>query len=286
MWEGMDEPLEEGNWEVIGPSAVPYGDGCQVPREATRADLDQVVADFAAAARRGAAAGFDLIEVHAAHGYLLSSFLSPVANKRTDEYGGSLENRLRFPLEVFDAVRAGGPGALPVTVRISATDWVPDGNTEDRRGRDRPRVRRARRGRHRRLLRPGHRGRAARVRPVVPDPVRGPDPPSGGRPAGVKVIAVGAISSYDDVNSILLAGRADLCALGRTHLYDPQWTLHAAAEQDYRGPGADWPEQFAAARRKPPSARTDKVPPRLSLLREARPRTCTSAGDQRRRRQA
>ena len=131
MWEGMDEPLPEGNWEVIGPSPLPYGAGCHVPREATRADMDQLVADFAAAARRGVQAGFDLIELHAAHGYLLSSFLSPVANKRTDRYGGSLENRLRFPLEVFDAVaRPPGPRAVPVTVRISATDWVPDGNTD------------------------------------------------------------------------------------------------------------------------------------------------------------
>ncbi len=106
MWEGMDEPLPDGNWEVIGPSALPYGAGCHVPREATRADMDKLVADFAAAARRGVQAGFDLIEVHAAHGYLLSSFLSPVSNTRTDRYGGPLENRLRFPLEVFDAVRA------------------------------------------------------------------------------------------------------------------------------------------------------------------------------------
>ena len=105
MWEGLDEPLPDGNWEVIGPSALPYGAGCHVPREMTRADLDQVVADFAAAARRGVQAGFDLIEVHAAHGYLLSSFLSPVSNTRTDAYGGPLDNRLRFPLEVFDAVR-------------------------------------------------------------------------------------------------------------------------------------------------------------------------------------
>ncbi|HEY7276137.1 MAG TPA: FAD-dependent monooxygenase, partial [Trebonia sp.] len=143
MWEGIDQPLPDGNWEVIGPSALPYGADCHLPREATRADMDKVVADFAAAARRGVQAGFDLIEVHAGHGYLLSSFLSPVANTRTDRYGGPLENRLRFPLEVFDAVRAAvgstggntggntGGGAVPVTVRISAADWVPGGNTGD-----------------------------------------------------------------------------------------------------------------------------------------------------------
>jgi anthraniloyl-CoA monooxygenase len=285
MWEGMDEPLPGGNWEVIGPSALPYGDGCHVPREATRADLDKVAADFAAAARRGVRAGFDLIEVHAAHGYLLSSFLSPVSNTRTDRYGGPLENRLRFPLEVFDAVRgavraeaggtgAGGTGAgdaVPVTVRISATDWLPGGNTDD----DAVEIARA-------FIAHG----AAAI-DVSSGQVSKDEQPAFGRsyqtpfadkvrhqvagPAGVAVIAVGAISSYDDVNSILLAGRADLCALGRTHLYDPQWTLHAAAEQGYEGDGARWPVQWQAGRRKPPASRTDKVPPRLALLRAASP---------------
>ncbi|WP_406316625.1 bifunctional salicylyl-CoA 5-hydroxylase/oxidoreductase [Streptosporangium sp. NBC_01639] len=267
MWDGIDDPLEEGNWEVVGPSALPYGPGCHLPREMTRADLDQVVADFRAAARRGVEAGFDLIEVHAAHGYLLSSFLSPVANHRTDEYGGPLENRLRFPLEVFDAVRAVVPDPIPVTVRISATDWAPEGNTEH----DAVEIARA-------FIEHG----AAAI-DVSSGQVTKVEKPAFGRsyqtpfadrirhevagPAGVAVIAVGAISSYDDVNSILLAGRADLCALGRSHLYNPQWTLQAAAEQEYRGAGAPWPEQFAAGRRKPPSSRTDKIPPRLALLR-------------------
>ncbi|MFD7644496.1 bifunctional salicylyl-CoA 5-hydroxylase/oxidoreductase [Kitasatospora sp. NPDC059795] len=268
MWEGIDEPLPDGNWEVIGPSALPYGPGCHVPREATRDDLDRVVADFEAAARRGAEAGFDLIEVHAAHGYLLSSFLSPVANRRTDAYGGSLERRLRFPLEVFDAVRRAAPERIPVTVRISATDWLPDGTTEE----DAVEIARAfvehgaaaidvSSGQVARHERPAY-GRsyqtpfADRIRHRV------------AAPAGVPVIAVGAISSWDDANSILLAGRADLCALGRTHLYDPQWTLHAAAEQDYRGPGAEWPVQWQAGRRRPPTSRTDRIPPRLSLLRD------------------
>ncbi|GGQ71794.1 bifunctional salicylyl-CoA 5-hydroxylase/oxidoreductase [Couchioplanes azureus] len=268
MWEGMDQPLAEDNWEVIGPSPVPYGQNCHLPREADRADLDKVVADFAAAARRAVAAGFDLVEVHAAHGYLLSSFLSPVANKRTDEYGGTLANRLRFPLEVFDAVRAAVPGRIPVTVRISATDWVPDGNTEH----DAVEIARA------------FAEHGAAAIDVSSGQVTEEEQPAYGRsyqtpfadrirqlaagPAGAKVIAVGAISSYDDVNSILLAGRADLCALGRTHLYDPQWTLHAAAEQNYRGEGADWPIQFRAGSRKPPTSRTDKIPPRLALLRQ------------------
>jgi anthraniloyl-CoA monooxygenase len=273
MWEGMDQPLVDGNWEVIGPSALPYGADCHRPREATRADMDKVVADFAAAARRGVQAGFDLIEVHAAHGYLLSSFLSPVSNTRTDRYGGSLENRLRFPLEVFDAVRTavrtGAGDAVPVTVRISAADWVPGGITPD----DAVEVARA-------FIAHG----AAAI-DVSSGQVSKDERPAFGRsyqtpfadkirhqvagPAGVAVIAVGAISGYDDVNSILLAGRADLCALGRSHLYDPQWTLHAAAEQGYAGDGARWPVQWQAGARKPPTARTDKIPPRLSLLQAA-----------------
>jgi anthraniloyl-CoA monooxygenase len=271
MWEGMDEPLDDGNWEVIGPSALPYGEGCHVPREMTRADMDQVVADFVAAAERAVDAGFDLVEVHAAHGYLLSSFLSPIANHRTDDYGGPLEHRLRFPLEVFAAVRAAVPERIPVTVRISATDWMPDGNTDD----DAVEIARA------------FIGAGAAAIDVSSGQVSKDEKPAFGRsyqtpfadkirhqvagPAGVKVIAVGAISSYDDVNSILLAGRADICALGRTHLYDPSWTLHAAAEQDYRGDAADWPVQWQAGRRKPPTSRTDKIPPRLQLLREGEP---------------
>ena len=206
--------------------------------------------------------------MHAAHGYLLSSFLSPVSNQRTDDYGGPLEHRLRFPLEVFDAVRAAVPAHVPVTVRISATDWMPDGNTDE----DAVEIARA-------FIDHG----AAAI-DVSSGQVSKDEKPAFGRsyqtpfadkirhrvaePAGAKVIAVGAISSYDDVNSILLAGRADLCALGRTHLYDPNWTLHAAAEQDYAGPGAQWPDMWAAGRRRPPPARPDKVPPRLQLQRE------------------
>ncbi|GAA3677608.1 bifunctional salicylyl-CoA 5-hydroxylase/oxidoreductase [Arthrobacter ginkgonis] len=268
MWEGIDRPLEEGNWETVAPSALPYGEENAVPREIDRAGMDRVVADFVAATRRAEDAGFDLLEVHAAHGYLLSSFLSPVTNLRTDEYGGSLQNRLRFPLEIFDAVRAAWPADKPLTVRISATDWVEGGNTAD----DAVEIARA-------FVAHGADGIDVSSGQVTPE-----ERPQFGRsyqtpfadrirqevaaPAGVTVIAVGAISSYDDANSVLLAGRADLVALGRTHLYDPQWTLHAAAEQEYRGEGAEWSEQFRAGRRKPPSARTDAVRPRLSLLRE------------------
>ena len=267
MWDGMDDPLPHGNWETIGPSPLPYGPGSAVPREATRADLDRITADFTAAARRGAEAGFDLLELHCAHGYLLSSFLSPIANRRTDEYGGPLRNRLRYPLEVFDAVRAVWPAERPLIVRISATDWAPDGNTEH----DAVEIAKA-------FIAHG-----AQAIDVSTGQVTKDERPAFGRSyqtpfadrirheaataTGTAVIAVGAIASYDDVNSILLAGRADLCALGRTHLYDPHWTLHAAAEQDHLGAGADWPRQYRPGRRKPPSARTDAVRPRLSLLR-------------------
>lgn len=268
MWEGIDQPLESGNWTAVGPSALPYSPENQTPVELDRAGMDAIKAEFVASTVRAEQAGFDLLEIHAAHGYLLSSFLSPVSNKRTDEYGGSLENRLRFPLEVFDAVRAAWPASKPVTVRISATDWIDGGNTSD----DSVSIAAA-------FVEHGAAGLDVSTGQVAKE-----EKPAFGRsyqtpfadrirqevaaPAGVAVIAVGAISTYDDVNSILLAGRADLIALGRTHLYDPQWTLHAAAEQEYQGPGAEWIPQFRAGRRKPPSSRTDAVRPRLSLLKE------------------
>lgn len=266
MWQGIDDPLQEGGWEVIAPSALPYGPGSNVPREATRVDLDRITDDYVAATKRAAEAGFDVLELHAAHGYLLSSFLSPLANQRTDEYGGSLENRLRYPLEVFDAVRAAWPAERPMMVRISASDWAPGGNTDDdavtiaaafiAHGADAIDVSSGQVVKHER---PAY-GRsyqtpfADKIRNLV------------ARGAGAGVVAVGAISSYDDVNSILLAGRADLVALGRTHLWDPHWTLHAAAEQDYRGVGAEWIAPYRAGRRKPPVSRTDAVRPRLELL--------------------
>jgi len=268
MWEGMDDPLPEGNWPLISPSPLPYGPESALPREATRKEMDRIVEDFVTAAQRGAQAGFDLLELHCAHGYLLSSFLSPITNQRTDEYGGSLENRLRLPLEVFDAVRAAWPADRPMIVRISANDWMPDGNTEH----DAVEIARA-------FIAHG-----ADAIDVSSGQIAKQERPAFGRSyqtpfadrirhevaaaTGTAVIAVGAIASYDDVNSILLAGRADLCALGRTHLYDPQWTLHAAAEQEYRGAAADWPLPYQAGRRKPPTARTDAVRPRLALLRE------------------
>ena len=269
MWEGMDEPLPDGNWEVIGPSALPYGAGCHVPREAARADMDKLVADFAAAARRGVQAGFDLIEVHAAHGYLLSSFLSPVSNTRTDRYGGPLENRLRFPLEVFDAVRAAAGRRRPrdgadLGRRLGA--WRHHGR---RRGRDRAGLHRARRGGDRRVLRPGQQGRAASVRPVLPDAVRRPDQ-APGRLAGRR--------RGDRGRGHLQLRRRELHPAGRARRpvrprpdppVRPAVDAARGAEQGYAGDGARWPVQWQAGSRKPPSSRTDKIPPRLSLLRAA-----------------
>ncbi len=273
MWEGMDSPLPDGNWEVCGPSPVPYAAASQTPRELTAAELQAIRDQFVAAAQAAARAGFDLLELHCAHGYLLSSFLSPLTNRRTDRYGGSLAARLRYPLEVFDAIRAVWPEDRPMTVRISATDWHPDGLGID----DTVEIARA-------FAEHGASGIDVSTGQVVSDEKpafgRSYQTPFAdrirneiGRKYGIAVIAVGAISSYDDVNSIILAGRADLCALGRTHLYDPQWTLHAAAEQGYSGPGAVWPDPFAAGSRRPQAGRTDGPRPRLELIRAGAPRT-------------
>jgi anthraniloyl-CoA monooxygenase len=266
MWEGMDEPLDAGNWEVYGPSPIAYKAGVnQVPRELTVTEMEQIKAEFVEAAIAGERAGFDLIELHCAHGYLLSSFISPVSNRRTDRYGGTLEARLRYPLEVFAAMRAVWPAAKPMTVRISATDWVPGGTS----GADALKIAQA-------FAAAGADAIDVSTGQVTPD-----ERPAFGRSyqtpfsdlirnkTGIATVAVGVISSYDDVNSIILAGRADLCALGRAHLYDPNWTLHAAAAQGYSGPGATWPDQWAAGSRPPNTGRTDGPRPRLALIREA-----------------
>ncbi|MCM6773596.1 bifunctional salicylyl-CoA 5-hydroxylase/oxidoreductase [Nocardia sp. CDC159] len=271
MWEGIDDPLETGGWQTVGPSALPYGPGNPPPRELTPAEMDQITAQFVAAAEGGARAGFDLLELHCAHGYLLSSFLSPLANRRTDEFGGSPTNRLRYPLRVFDAVRAVWPADRPLSVRISATDWAEGGNTIDdavaiarafaEHGVDVLHVSSGQVVKHERPAfgRSYQTPFADRIRQEV------------GVPLGVAVVAVGAISSYDDVNSVLLAGRADLVAIGRAHLWDPQWTLHAAVEQGYQGEAAQWPAPFRAGNRKPPTGRTDGPPPRLELVRSGEP---------------
>jgi anthraniloyl-CoA monooxygenase len=266
MWEGMDQPLEDGNWPVVAPSPLPYLAGVnQVPHELTAAELEQIKEQFVAATVAAEQAGFDLIELHCAHGYLLSSFISPISNARGDHYGGTLEGRLRYPLEVFSAMRAAWPASKPMTVRISATDWVPGGLTGD----DAVRVARV-------FAAAGADAIDVSTGQVTPD-----EQPAFGRSyqtpfsdairnqAGLATVAVGVISSYDDVNSIILAGRADLCAIGRAHLWNPNWTLHAAAAQGYAGPAAEWPDPWKAGSRPPQTGRTDGPKPRLQLIREA-----------------
>jgi anthraniloyl-CoA monooxygenase len=263
MWEGMDEPLDDGNWPVIAPSALRYGRSNQVPRAVTRDDMDLIVAEFERATRGAIAAGFDLLELHCAHGYLLSSFLSPLSNARDDDYGGSLARRARFPLEVFDACRALWPDDKPMSVRISATDWVPGGFDANEavvfarmlreHGCD---IVDVSSGQVSPLERPAF-GRSYQT--PFADRIR--------NEVGIPTIAVGAISSYDDVNTIVVAGRADMCALARPHLYDPDWTLHAAADQDYDG--VRWPVQYRAGSRRPPSGRDDEVRKELQRTFEA-----------------
>jgi anthraniloyl-CoA monooxygenase len=227
-----------------------------------------IQAEFVSCTEAAARAGFDLLELHCAHGYLLSSFLSPLSNHRSDEYGGPLANRLRYPLDVFDAVRAAWPADRPLSVRISATDWYEGGNDVD----EAVEIARAFAARGADAI---HVSTGQVVKDEQPAFGRSYQTPYAdrirneiGRPCGVTVIAVGAIASYDDVNSLLMAGRADLVAVGRPHLYDPHWTLHAAAEQEYRGSGVDWPAPYRAGSRKPPTGRIDGPRPRLALIRE------------------
>jgi anthraniloyl-CoA monooxygenase len=253
LWEGVDQPLDEGNWEILGPSPLRYLPVSQVPHEMARSDMAAVRAQFVRSTELAELAGFDLLELHMAHGYLLSSFLTPVSNIRTDEYGGTLTGRARFPLEVFEAVREAWPAEKPLSVRFSATDWVPGGFDADQavefarmlqdRGCD--------------VLDVSTGQTTTEARPAFGRSYQTPFSDRIRNEVGIATIAVGAISSWDDVNSIILAGRADLCALARSHLYDPAWTLHAAAEQGHEGVGIDWPIQYASGSRRPQAGRRD-----------------------------
>ncbi|MEV8531417.1 bifunctional salicylyl-CoA 5-hydroxylase/oxidoreductase [Streptomyces sp. NPDC051211] len=261
--DGRSVPLDIGAWPLVAASPIAWGEGSAVPREADRRDMDDIASDFVAAAERAHRAGFDVLELQYGHGHLMSGFLSPLTNVRTDAYGGSLAGRLRFPLEVLRAVRAVWPGGKALVVRISAADWAEGGTGEA----DAVEIARA-------LAEAG-----ADAVDVSTGEVVAHERPRYGRSyqtpyadlirnaTGIPVIAVGAISTYDDVNSIILAGRADLVAVGRAQLHDPLWTLHAAAAQGYSGPAAPWPASWKAGSRRPPGARTDRVPPRLHLLR-------------------
>ncbi len=226
-WDAIDAPLEDGNWPLIAASPVPWSTANQIPREMTRADMDVVRDQFVAATRRAASAGFDMVEFHAAHGYLISSFITPVLNRRIDDYGGSLENRLRYPLEVFRAMRAVWPADKPMSVRISATDWIGESGMT---ARDAVEVARAFRDAGADLIDVSTGQTTREARPVYGRMYQTPFADLIRNELDVPVMAVGNIFEVDHVNSILASGRADLCALGRPHLIDPAWTLRAAAE--------------------------------------------------------
>ncbi len=231
-WEGYDVPLDEGNWPVMGPSDVAWSAQNQTPQPMTRNDMDAVREQFVAAVRRGLEAGFDMIELHAAHGYLLSSFITPLHNKRSDDYGGSVSNRLRFPLEIFTAMRAVWPAEKPMSVRISANDWMGDlGVTPG----EAVVIARAFAEVGADLIDVSAGQTWADCRPIYGRMFQTPFADKIRNEARLTTMAVGNIYETDHANSILAAGRADLVALARPHLIDPAWTLRAAAQHGYHG---------------------------------------------------
>jgi anthraniloyl-CoA monooxygenase len=242
-WEGIDEPLAKGAWPLMSASALPYLKHSQVPREMTRADMDRVLVDFVRATKWSAEIGVDVLELHAAHGYLLSSFLSPLTNRRTDSYGGTHENRARFPLEIFRAMREAWPADRPISVRLSCHDWGEGGNTADDAA----------------VFAQMFKSAGADMIDCSSGQIFKEEQPVYGRlyqtpfadrirnEVGIPTVAVGAISEADHANSIIAAGRADLCAIARPHLADAAWTLHETARIGLRG-GA-WPVQYLRARR-------------------------------------
>jgi anthraniloyl-CoA monooxygenase len=239
LWERPDEALPDGNWPLMSASAIPYLPHGQVPRAMDRADMDRVRDEYVRAARMAEHAGFDLLELHYAHGYLMASFISPLTNRRTDDYGGPIEARMRYPLEVFDAVRAVWPADRPISVRFSATDWHPDGLTRD----DACAVARL-------LQQHGCDIVDVSAGQTVPDqrPVYGrlfqtPLADLIRHEVGIPTMTVGNIKSYEDCNSILVAGRADLVVMARAHLWDPYLTRHAARSLGHELP---WPDQYAS----------------------------------------
>ncbi len=240
-WEGANEPLDEGNWPILGPSAVPYSPKNQVPRPMDRSDMDRVVSQFVRATGMANDAGFDLLEIHAAHGYLLSAFLTPLSNQRTDAYGGSIENRLRFPLEVVAACRSAWPAAKPLSVRISATDWVDGGVGGD----EAVEIARALKAEGVDIINVSAGQTSPKARPVYGRMFQTPYSDRIRNEASIPTLAVGNIFEPDHVNGIVAAGRADLCCLARPHLADPYWTFHAAVEQQVDLP---WPDQYLAGK--------------------------------------
>jgi len=241
-WEGIDEPLEEGAWEIIAASPLPYLPNSIVPREMTRDDMDRVKADFVAAFERAARAGFDMAELHCAHGYVLATFLSPFTNQRSDEYGGSIENRLRYPLEVFDACRAVWPEERPMSVRISATDWVEGGTTTE----DAVEFARAFKAHGCDLINVSTGQTDSSEKPIYGRMFQAPFSEQIRIEADIPTLVAGNIFDWDQVNTIVGAGRSDLVALARTHLYNPYFTQQAAAY--YGVEDIVWPDQYMSAK--------------------------------------
>ena len=241
-WDGIDQPLDKGGWPLISASARPHKAGSQMPRAMTRADMDRVTADFARSATLAAEAGADWLELHCAHGYLLSSFLSPLTNHRADEYGGDHENRARYPLKVFRAIRAAWPADKPISVRLSCHDWAEGGTMPEDAA----------------IYAALFKDAGADLIDCSSGQVTPDEKPVFGRlfqtpfsdrirnEVGIATIAVGAISEADHVNSIIAAGRADLCAIARPHLADPAWTLHEAAKIGLTD--IDWPKQYRSGK--------------------------------------
>ncbi|GAB1480602.1 bifunctional salicylyl-CoA 5-hydroxylase/oxidoreductase [Paracoccaceae bacterium] len=242
-WEEGDAPLPEGNWEIIAPSALPWSAKNATPREMTRADMEAVTAEFVAATEMAARAGFDMVELHAAHGYLISGFISPVSNHRTDAYGGSLENRMRWPLEVLRAMRAVWPAAKPMSVRISANDWVgAEGVTPS----EAVEIARMFAAAGADIIDVSAGQTSTEAKPVYGRMFQTPFSDRIRNEANLATMAVGNITEAEQVNQILLAGRADLVCLARPHLADPYWTLHAAVQSG--DTGAEWPLPYLAGR--------------------------------------
>ncbi|MEM1111044.1 MAG: bifunctional salicylyl-CoA 5-hydroxylase/oxidoreductase [Pseudomonadota bacterium] len=242
-WESdiADDPLTEDGWEIISPSAHAFAPHCQVPRAMDRSDMEAVLGQFVTATQRADRAGFDMIEMHAGHGYLLSAFITPALNKRTDEYGGSLENRLRFPLEVAAAMREAWPSQKPMSVRISASDWLgEDGVTQE----ESVEIARAFKAIGIDVIDVSAGQTSPEAKPVYGRMFQTPFSDTIRNEVGIATMAVGNIFEIDHVNSIIAAGRADLCCLARPHLMDPNWTLRAAAQMHYQGSGADCPPQY------------------------------------------
>ena len=237
-WEGENAPLEEGGWNVMAPSPIPWSDASPVPRVMGRADMDAVIRDHVRAAERAADAGFDLLEIHMAHGYLLATFISPLTNVREDEYGGSVANRMRFPLEVLDAVRGAWPEERPLSVRISAVDWAPGGQEIE----DSLDVARLLKAHDVDLVDVSAGQTVPFAKPRYGRQFQTPFSDRIRHEVDVPTMAVGNISSFMDVNTILAAGRADLCALARAHLWDPYWVRNAAWRLGYRLP---WPDPYS-----------------------------------------